>query len=165
MRPSRPGISFEQPQPLGGAEHAQPLQQPHGPQQPPHALGVGEQPEQDQLAEPVERRSIRAVGLLDRQAERLDQPAVADARGAGRFARAAIEAQFQVAAHRGRSAAAAFGHQPHQLDAAARAVVLVAQLGVGRASRRAQSAVDARRQELRIEHADKGRVLARPSPR
>ena len=46
------------------------------------------------------------------------------------------------------SSAAAVGHHPHQLDAAARAVVLVAQLGEGRATRRTQPAVNAAQEQI-----------------
>ena len=53
IRPSRPGISFNSP--IRSARSIKPdlLHQPHRGQQPPHPLGVGEQPEEDQLAEPV----------------------------------------------------------------------------------------------------------------
>ena len=56
---------------------------------------------------------------------------------------AAIEAQFEVAAHAVGQTRAALGHQPHQPDPTAGAVVLVAQLGKRRTGRCAQTAVDA----------------------
>ena len=46
------------------------------------------------------------------------------------------------------SAAAAVGHHPHQLDAAARAVVLVAHLGERRTTRRTQPAVNAAQEQI-----------------
>ena len=145
------GHQLQQPQPLGRGENAQPLQHPHRTEQPPHAIGVGKQPQQNQLAEQIEAAFHPLVALLDGQAERLDQPAVADARGTGRFAGPAVQAQFQVSAHAVGQRRIAVGHHSHQLDAAARPVVLVAQLGVGRAGRGAKSAMDAGQQQFGVD--------------
>ena len=91
------------------------------------------------------------IGLLDGQAERLDQAAVFHARGTSRFARPAIETHVEMPPHAIGESAAAVGHHPHQLDAAARAVVLVAKLGERRATRRAQPAVNASQEQIVID--------------
>ena len=146
--PQPAGNQLQQAQPLGQVEQPDLLHQPHGHQQLAHPVGVGEQSEEDQFAEPVVFHFRPPIGLLDRQAERLDQPAVAHARRAGRFAGPAIEAQFQVPAHAVGQRGAAVGHHPHQLDAAAGAVVLVAHLGERRTTRRAQPAVNAAQEQI-----------------
>ena len=63
--------------------------------------------------------------------------------GQARLAGAAVEAEVQVIADLGAHRQPAVGHGAHQVDPAARAIVLVASLDVGRAARRAEAAVDA----------------------
>ncbi len=101
--------------------------------------------------EPVGRFGLAFGRLLHRHAERLDQLAVLHARGTGRLAGAAVEAQLQVPAHFAGQLQAAIGHRAHQIDAAARAVVLVPQLHIRRAAGRAQAAVDAIEKQLVVD--------------
>ena len=99
------------------------------------------------------RRRGSPPSAIHRHAERLDQLAVLHAGGARRFARPAIEAQLQVPPHAVVQLQLAVGHAAHQIDAPARAVVLVARLDVRRARRRAQPAVDAVEQQLVVERS------------
>ena len=82
-------------------------------------------------------------GACERDLERLDHLAVLNARGAGRLAGPAIEAELEVLAHARPHRQPTVGDRPHQVDSSARAVVLVASLDVGRTARRAEPAVDA----------------------
>ena len=88
---------------------------------------------------------------VHRHAERLDELAVLHAGRAGGFAGAAIEAQLQMAANAVVELQLAVGDPAHQVDAAARAVVLVAQLDVRRARGGTQAAVDAVQKQLVVE--------------
>ena len=152
--PQPAGDELQQAQPLGEAVEAQPLREPHRRHGQPNPVGVGKQLEQDDLAEPVVASSASvSFCVLHRQAERLDQPAVVHARGAGRLARPAVEAQLQMPLERPVGFEPAVGHQPHQVDPAARAVVLVAQFGVRRARRRTQAAVDAVEKQVVVDGA------------
>src|SRR5262249_26439535 len=77
-------------------------------------------------------------------------------RRARAFARPAVEAQVEVAAHVGVHLQLAVGDRAHQVDAAARAVGLVAQLDVGGAGGRTQAAVDTIKEQFVV---DAGTVL------
>ena len=84
-------------------------------------------------------------------AERFDELSVLHAGGASGFARAAIEAEFQVAANSIVEFELAIGDAAHEIDAAAGALVLVARFHVGWAGGRAEAAVDAVEQQLVVE--------------
>ena len=71
-----------------------------------------------------------------------------NARRACGFARAAIQTQFQVPAHAIAQLGPAIGHRPHELDAAARTVVFVPQLGERRTARRTQPAMNAAEEQV-----------------
>src|ERR1700733_16007731 len=73
---------------------------------------------------------------------------VIDARGAGRHARQAGEAPVDMLDHLGRRRAVVLQHVLDQVDAAPRAVELVAEQDVGRACRSAEAAVHAAAQYL-----------------
>ena len=114
----------------------------------------GKQAEQDVAVKPIVGFGLcrqPLSGLCHRDAERLDQLAVLHAGGAGRFAGTAVEAQLEVALDARRELEPTVGHGPHQIDAAARAVVLVAGLDVRRTGRRAQTAMDAVEQQVVVE--------------
>jgi len=145
------GHQLQQPRLLGQTEQPRALRKPHKRQQPPHATGIGEQPEEDQFTEPVPTLLDPPVGPAHFQAERLDQPAVLDARGTRRLARSAIQAEFQVAAYPAGQGCPAVGHHPHHLDPAAGPVVLVAAFGVRRTGRRAQAAMHALEEQLAVD--------------
>src|SRR5207249_5138567 len=66
------------------------------------------------------------------------------------FASPAIQAQVQMAPYLGVQIQPSIGDGAHQIDAAPRAVRFVAQLEVGRASRRAQPAMDTIEKQLVI---------------
>ena len=150
------GDQPKQAHPLGQPEKPRSLREPYRTQQPPHAVGIGKELEEDNLTEPIEFLLRLLIGLFDGQAERLDQAAVFHARGASRFARPAIETHVEMPPHAVGEPAAAIGHHSHQLDAAARAVVLIAKLGERRATRRTQPAVNASQEQIVID--SRGRV-------
>src|SRR5207248_2447131 len=80
--------------------------------------------------------------LLERDLERLDDPAVLDPRRTGRLAGPAVQAELQVLADARPHLEPAVGDRAHQVDPAARTVILVAGLEVRRTARRAQTAMD-----------------------
>ena len=92
-------------------------------------VAIGKQAEEDVAVEPVVSVvcGSRIGGCVHRHAERLDELAVLHAGRAGRFAGAAIEAQVEMAANAVVQLQLAVGDAAHEVDAAARAVVLVAQ--------------------------------------
>ena len=111
-----------------------------------HAPRIRKRPEEESAQEPVGGRA--AVLLLDGVAGRLDQPVVADARGARREARHAPEAAIEVRRH-GRVQR----HRPvepgvHEVDPTAWGVHLLVPEHVGGARRQAEAAVDAVGREL-----------------
>ena len=97
---------------------------------------------QDQLLQQA-RPVVRGGRSGHRDLERLDDLAVLHAGGAGRLAGPAVEAEVEVLADPLGHGEAAVGDAAHQVNAAARAVVLVAGLDVGRAGGRAEAAMDA----------------------
>ena len=145
-RPNRPGRSFSSPSRSIAGHDAQPLQHPHGAKHVPQAVGVREQVQEDPAAEEVPAFFHAGVFGFDRLAERFDQPAVLHAGRTDRFARPAVEAQFEVPLHAVGQLGAAVGDQADELDPAAGTVVLVARLQVRGARRRAQPAMDAAEQ-------------------
>ena len=82
-------------------------------------------------------------GALDRDLEGLDDLAVLHARRAGGFACAAVETEVQVMADLLAQTEAAVGDGAHQVDASARAVVLIRGFDIRRAARGAEAAVNA----------------------
>src|SRR5439155_5019122 len=83
-------------------------------------------------------------GALDLCARRLDELAVADARGTHGLAGATVQALVHLLAeHRGIDSYPAFGDVANELDAASRRRGLAVQLAIGRAIGQAQAAVDA----------------------
>ena len=142
------GHQLQEPQPLRGVEQPHPLRQPHGGQQTAAcARHRGTARNRITARNQSKRFSEPRVGLLASPGE--------TARSAGRNATPEGQAvsHARQSRHNSRcrrmrsvSVGAAVGHHPHQLDAAAGAVVLVAQFGVGRATRRAQPAVNAAQQ-------------------
>ncbi len=115
--------------------------------------------EEQETLEPTEVLRSDA-GLLHVNAKRLDQLAVLHAGRAGRLARPAIQAQIEMAFHLRIQLHPAIDHRSHQIDAAARTVVLIAQLHVGRTCGGAQAAMDAVEKQLVI---DTGVVRCRDS--
>jgi hypothetical protein len=100
----------------------------------------------EQAAQPaVEQRA--AVGLLDVPAGVVDEVHVVHARGAGGHAGKAGEAAVNVLHHLGRCRAGILQHVLDQVDAAARAVELVAEQHIGRAGRGAEAAMHAGAQD------------------
>src|SRR5262249_26318791 len=95
--------------------------------------------------QPPKRPPQPAAGALpfDFGFRGLDQPAVRNAGGAHRLARATIEAQGQVTDRGIRQADAAFGERFDEEDAAARRVHLGAELRERRTVREAETAVHA----------------------
>ena len=114
---------------------------------------IGKQAEQNVAVKPIVALSRWPVGRVHRHAEWLDELAVLHAGGARRFARAAIEAQLEMPAHAVVELELAIGHAAHEIDAAARALVLVARFDVRRTRGRAQAAVDAVEQQLVVERS------------
>ena len=117
-------------------------------------VAVGKQAEQDAAVEPIvvlgAHRQPPAASTSPREtarsacriARRRGRPFRRRGnRGTARGGRATRGVEFQPAV----------GHAAHQIDAAARAVVLVARFDVRRAGRRAQSAMDAVEQQLVVE--------------
>ena len=102
---------------------------------------VGEEAEEQPADEAVAERAVEL--LLDGCARALDQPVVADARGArgdaGHAAEAAVEVLRDRRVQRDRPVEA----RVHEVDAAARRVHLLAPEHVRRARREAEAAVDA----------------------
>ena len=78
---------------------------------------------------------------FDLRAGGLDQASVLDARGAGRFAAAAGQAQADMFLIGGRNGAA-IRHLDHLVDSAARGIHLQSQLAIGRTGVEAETAVD-----------------------
>ncbi len=134
---------IEQPQTLGPLVDPQALCQAHRGHGQADPVPIREDPQQDQLPEPVEPLGRAGVALVHGQPKGLDQPPVLHARRTRRLAGPAIQAEIQVAPKPPGDAQLAFGDQAHQVDSAAGAVVFVAQLGVRRARGRAQPAVHA----------------------
>ena len=102
-------------------------------------------------------------------ARRVDEAAVVDAGGTGRHAREAGQATVDVERHLGRRRPVVLQHVLDQVDAAARAIELVAEQHEGRARRRAEAAVHALAQhrfrlgDLRVGELREGKVgLHRP---
>ena len=95
--------------------------------------------------------AVRVAGRCHRDAKRLDQLAVLHAGGTGGFAGAAIEAELEMPLDARRELQPPVGDGPHQVDAAARTIVLVASFDVRRAGRRAEAAVDAVEQQVVVE--------------
>ena len=121
------------------------------------ALGIGQRwPRAGARA----KRSLkpRAAGLLDVRARVVDEVHVVDAARAGGHAREAGQAAVDVALDLGARRAVVLEHLLHQVDAAARAVALVAEQHVGRAGGGAEAAVHAAAQDL-VDLRD-ARVLA-----
>ncbi len=90
-------------------------------------------------------RTTAAILLLDLRARQLDQFSVFDARGAGRLARAAIEAAIDVRDERVAQFQAALIHEQHLPHAPARRIRFLAPQPVGGAVIEAEPAVNAAR--------------------
>jgi hypothetical protein len=102
------------------------------------------------LREQATQQAIRqrpAKGPLDMTARDVDQVSVIDLHGTGRHARVTREATVEVMNGFRVRRAALLQHRPDEVDPAARRIVLVAEQHVGRARRRAESIVDAGRQD------------------
>ena len=84
-----------------------------------------------------------SLGAAHADAERFDQPPVLNARRAGRFATAAVEAQIEVPFDGRPQIQATVRHGPHQVDAARGTVVLIPCFEVSRTGRGAQAAMNA----------------------
>src|SRR5205823_12876965 len=93
---------------------------------------------------------LASADLLHVDAEWLDQLAVLHAGRTRGFARPAIEAEIDVPLHLLVQLDPPIGHGAHEVDAAARAVVLISQLDVGWTRRRTQAAMDAVEKQLVI---------------
>ena len=96
----------------------------------------------DQAAQPLLRPGPRILPL-DLRPRRFNQLAVFDPRGAGRFARPAVQAQVHVADKTLADREPAFVHRDHLVDAPARRIHLHAQLAIGGARVQAQAAMHA----------------------
>ena len=81
-------------------------------------------------------------------AKRLDQAAVLHARGAGRLATAAIEAQVEMLGDFARQFEPSVDNRAHQVNPPAGTVVFVSRLEIRRAGGRAQATVHAIEKEL-----------------
>ena len=117
------------------------LIQPEQRQQQAHPPGMGEEREDERAVDAVAQRARRVA--FDLGAGRLDQLVVAHAGRAGGDAGHAAEAGVEVAAHLRRQANLAIGRQPHQVDASARRVHLLAPEQPRRAGGQAEAAMHA----------------------
>ncbi len=110
------------------------------------AVGVGQDGREQGAGETLPEAAL--AGLLDVRAGVIDEVHVVDAAGTGGHAREAGEAAVDVALDLGAGRAVVLEHLLHQVDAAARAVALVAQQHVGGAGGGAEAAVHAAPQDL-----------------
>src|SRR5437870_52166 len=115
-------------------------------------LPAGPRGEQGDERAPAEATGPRSVPL-DERARRLDQRAVRHARGAGRLACPAAEAEIEVPHDLPRRPERALLERAHEMDASARRVRLRAELEVGRARREAEPAVHAGIELLVVDEA------------
>ena len=130
------------------------LKQPSGrgePERGAEAPPRGDEPDEQRAQEPVGERA--AIGLLDLDPRVIDEPAIVDARGAGRHAGEAAQAMVDRRDVLGLDLAAGLKQILDEIDAAARAVALVAERDIGRAGRGAEAAMHARAQNA-FEFAD-----------
>ena len=89
--------------------------------------------------------------------ERFDQASVLHAGRAGGFATATVQAQVQMPRHRVAERNPSIRYGPHQVDAAAGTIVLVAGFKVRRAGRGAETAMDAVEELVVIDRASSDR--------
>ena len=116
------------------------------PQRQAEAFGIGQDGRQQGARQALAEAA--AAGLLDVGAGVVDEVHVVDAAGAGGHAGEAGEAAVDVSLHLRARGTVVLEHLLHQVDAAARAVALVAQQHVGRAGGGAEAAVHAAAQDL-----------------
>ena len=128
-----------------GEHVAERLGEPADAQHEAEAVGV----RQHAAQEPARRALLggAVAALLDAHAGEIDQMHIVDVARAGGHAAEAGEAAVEVMNRRRRDVAA-LEHLLHEVDAAARAVALVAGQHIGRTGRRAQPAMDAAAQDL-----------------
>ena len=140
-------------------EHGDELLEPEPAQQPGEGLGEARRPEREAEAVGIGQDGreqgaghalpeAAAAGLLDVGAGVVDEVHVVDAAGASGHAREAGQAAVDVVLHLRARRAVVLEHLLHQVDAAARAVALVAEQHVGRAGGGAEAAVHAAAQDL-----------------
>jgi hypothetical protein len=135
-------------------ERAEPARQPRD-ERPERPASHERAPEpgraRQQPAEQVSERAVGqrpAEGLLDAAPRMIDEMHVVHARGAGRHAGEAGKAAVDVERGRCRGRLVALQHLLHEIDAAARAVELVAEQDVGRAGGGAEAAMHAGAEDL-----------------
>ncbi|MGY4329723.1 hypothetical protein ACVWWG_004140 [Bradyrhizobium sp. LB7.2] len=107
---------------------------------------VGQDEGQQPAQQPLRQRPL--ITLLDPDPGLVDKVHVIDPRGAGRHAGQARQAAVDMLDHFSRRRQVLLQHLLDQIDAAARAIELVAKQHIGRTGRGAEAAMDAGAQDL-----------------